>query len=96
MKYAVHVGGHEPEAVAETRQTIMDIVAAPAGDTVKIAALKALRIVLGAPRTTISHCHIGGSTDTHNHYHQDDDVQDEQTDAVLDDEPEAEPSTTDG
>lgn len=61
--------GHDQEVIQQTRETIMGIVSAPAGDTVKIEALKALTGVLSIGSVTIHDCAVYGEG-THQHYHQ--------------------------
>lgn len=53
--------GAKPEAVAEAKAAILAVIASPAGDAVKIAAIQALTAGLTVNGLTISNCHIQGA-----------------------------------
>jgi hypothetical protein len=65
--------GHDENVIKETREAIMAIVCAPAGDNVKEAALKAFTEALSINGMTVSNCTIQGDT-THHHYPQPEDA----------------------
>lgn len=60
--------GHETATIVETRSTILEIINAPTGDNVKIAALEALTKMLAIEGLTIRDCHIGDTESEHHHH----------------------------
>lgn len=61
--------GHDAQSVKDVGELIREIVHAPTGERVKIAAFEAMQKTLGITNASISGCHIIGSQDTtHNHY----------------------------
>ena len=58
--------GHSEQSVKDVGDLIRDILVAPTGDAVKIAALKTMQRTLNIDNASISNCYIGD--ETHNHY----------------------------
>lgn len=70
MEYGMYIAGGGPtkETIEEVRATLNDILGSANAEKVKTAALKALVALAGpAGPTTITGCHIDGSS-TQNHY----------------------------
>ncbi len=83
------ISGATTEALAEAREAILAIVAAPCGDTVKAAALDALKALCAAPiHTTISNCAFNGpaSSETFHYANPEADESDESDEADEADE----------
>ena len=68
METAIKIG-HDEKTVRDVSDLIRDILTAPTGDTVKIAAFEAMKETLSISNTSVSNCYIGD--ETHNHYSDD-------------------------
>ncbi len=69
MQAAIYVGVSE-KTVQEVTKSILDVIATPAGDAVKIAAIEALTKALNVSHNSISNVHADMST--HNYPNNDD------------------------
>jgi hypothetical protein len=69
MQAAIYVGVSE-KTVQEVTKSILDVIATPAGDAVKIAAIDALTKALNVSNNSISNVHV--EMPTHNYPNNDD------------------------